>query len=1580
MTLLSKQFKVGIFAILISLSYSARAAEVALANSPLVNSTTAEVLPNLMYILDNSGSMGWDFMPDYVVNNNKCKSTATNASFTANCQLGDPPRMTSQFNSIYYNPAITYAPPLFSTGLERPSMTSAETAGWTNVRTDPFNVQNSDQLGNGTNFVNLVPDLANTNVGYPDRIWCNSNYTGPTDLTNPSICKKNSQYIYPTNTGVGATSFNQPIAVRSHPYYYTVAPGEFCTDKELTNCTATTTVTGLYTFPATLRWCNSTARSDCQAKYNETTGYTHAKWAGYQVGSQASGTIKILAQSPANSPAASPSPLSITGITVDGVPIIVMPATGMTITDTTNSGQRGTLATNIRNAINAYTPAIGDDFVASSSGDTVTVTRGGAGAFSGTIDVTTTTHTTTAVPGALATGSINITRAGKTSGTSSSLSISNVKFGPSSVTITNGSISTPNGLTNANAILDLATKLKNSINAQVSNPDFTAACAGGTNCTSGFVTITAVTPGNPISGNFLVNPGSATGTPSATTNALQYAVTNMTGGILSVPAKTYTLPTQVVSFTGGATSVNTFNRIDIEPSTTAYPKVLSRTDCLGATTCTYAEEMTNFANWYSYYRTRMQMMKTSTTRAFKDIGTRYRVGFITIANQASGINYLPVNKFDAVQKASWYNSLVATNPTTATPLRTALSTVGQIFAGKRPVGNSDPVQYSCQQNFSILTTDGYWNGGVGAGVNNEAIADRDGAGIARPMFQGPTATAESLADVAKYYHDTDLRSTANNNCVGGPRPDGTTGDVCENNVFVTPTDNNTEQHMTTFTLGLGVDGVLTYQTDYQTAAQGDFYNLKQGTLDWPVPVPNAQAAVDDLWHAAVNGQGTYFSAKDPNQLTTSLNEALQSIGAKTGGGAAAATSNLSPVAGDNYAYVGSYTAQKWTGNLEARTVDTANGTVRPNAVWCVEDIVASTCTAPSLIVTNTSGGGISYSCTTPAANATLCDTGSSFDGTTLTCNKPFVPSCTGTLRNKVSALADSRSIFMNVGNSLGAFNLANINASGANTVTTGNPPYSTANFISMGLITPTQITPTIVQDLVKYLRGQTGFEDRPSNVVGSVDRRTFRLREATMGDPIDSAPVFIGAPKQNYGDPGYGPETTGGTFKNTHSSRVGTVYIGANDGMLHAFNSTTGEERWAYVPTMVIPNMVQLAKKDYSLNHKYFVNGDVTVQDVCVSSCGSASAQWKTVLVGGLNAGGKGYYALDITNPTVPQLLWEFDTSDDNDLGYSFGNPLMTKKSDGTWVVLLTAGHNNTTGTNKGKGVLYVLNASSGAVISKYTTSAGSQTTPSGLTKVSIFAESPRRDNTAKFVYGGDLLGNLWRFDINSPAGANNPFLVTTLTGPGGIAQPITTKPELTVVNGKRLIFVATGKYLESPDLVNTEKQTIYAITDSTNTTLTNPRSPGVLVEQTISASGGSGERTQSGRPSPVDYSVNRGWYVDLPDSGERVNVSPILVFGTLLVPSTVPSNTLCAPGGYGYLNFFDYKTGSSRLPSGVVSTKYNSPPVGMNVFYIDGKPVVSVVTSDNPNPEKNDQAGFEPKTGDAFKNHGVIWRELIEE
>lgn len=1078
------------------------------------------------------------------------------------------------------------------------------------------------------------------------------------------------------------------------------------------------------------------------------------------------------------------------------------------------------------------------------------------------------------------------------------------------------------------------------------------------NCT--VVGHSATRSGNQIT---IFSPVAFTGTPSTptsnrtiTTSVTAFTKNNVPGEMYFVPitatVNSYTLP-------GNSTKAST------------------RTDCAGSS-CTYVEEMTNYANWHTYYGTRGQAMKTSASIAFKDVGEDFRVGFMTTSTRSAQM--LNFATFNNAHKANWYSMFFSAPADRNTPLRGALSKAGRIYANetlaKRGVF-TDPMEYECQQNFTLLTTDGFWNMGdetatyaggplglTGANVGN---MDSAAAGTPRPQREGTTAVSDTLADVAKYYFDTDIRTVDLGNHIGALGSDVSQSPA--------PSTANQKQNMVTFTLGMGVDGVLSYTTDYKTASSGDFADIKNGTKNWPNPITGTgPERIDDLWHAAVNGGGTYFSARNPEELVSSLKEALASIKVKLGAATAAATSTLNPVAGDNNAYVASYTSGFWTGNLEKRSIDIDTGAVGASALSCVEDVVAaSSCTTPSSVVADGSGG---YDCVTPAGNGTCSGT--------VDCKVPLPISCSGALKNTVSDFTDTRTIKMNSGGSLTDFNYSTISALGLGGTFTST--FLAANLTQWPALTAAQQANVTPENLVNYLRGQKGFDEN----AGDVNKRVFRKRQAVLGDAVDSKPAFVGKPTFNYSDAGYAE------FKATKAGRTKVVFMGANDGMLHAFDANTLQELWAYVPTPVIRNMWKLADMRYgdvNFNlHSFYVNGDPIISDICVAGCGSDGATWKTILVAGLNGGGRGYYALDVTDPTSPSLMWEFTAANEPNLGYTFGNPVITKLPDatGTWAVLVTSGYNNISDsssfyelnttkfkpnnpaqytTGDGKGYLYVLNARTGAKIAQIETDVGSTSTPSGLGKIKAYADDAEKNNTATYVYGGDLLGNLWRFDLTN----YSKMLFATLQASG--SQPVTTEPELGNISNKRVVFVGTGKYLEVSDLLDNSQQTVYGIKDDeSGTTLVNPRAS--LVEQTIEPDGA--DSRKSGTNNPVDFSTGRGWYVDLPDTGERQNVSSQLVLGTLLVPTTVPTSSACQPAGYGWFNFFDYKTGASvDVNTGIVSSRTGAPTVGFNIVYIKGKPKVSIVTADDPTPQLLPDIPFEG-SGSGFQKKRSIWREII--
>ena len=1602
------------------------AALLSLATAPLATSTTSTVLPNLMFMLDDSGSMDWDYMPD------DAKNFAGKYGFNA-----------SHCNGVYYNPNITYNPPLYSNGTSYPN--SSFTSAWR----DGYNT------GSGAD---------NLNTNFPGGSGSGSsgaaNYTGPafyysysgtqTSSTQMTIHDTGSTYYRECNSNIGSTTAidgTNPVNTVFHKSRLATVQATTIVVSPPPSAGATITITStnggradtiyvngvdqIMSGKSTAPWTStstSQVATNIAAKINactNTTRNTLCTVAGYSA--TVSGSV-ITINGPAPGGATltmhvsngsisytttsfpTPAATAVSSITVNGTQLLPVTTASTSVPDT--------LAGYIASGISA------SGYSASVSGNVVTVVY--TGAFPDQVANYTPVITTVSASGGLVVTSDEFPE-------STPAKLQN--FANWYSYYSNRMLMMKTGV--GQAFAPISNQFR--VGYMTMNNNNWNGTVGST--TADFVDIASFSGGCTV--------GSGTCQKDKWYSKLYAASAGNSTPLREVLAKvgrlyahkfgSYTLYVSTISIGGsGTTSVDSIKVGGVELLTGSSAASTSRS--------------TQAKNIVANFKDPPEIDYTASAS-----GT-----VITIYGPNSAVGSVPV-VIDSGGGMTF--SATAFAPMTYT-------------ANLNGVTPADPMQYSCQQNFVILSTDGYWNGNAGYEVDGStAVGNQDGS-APRPQYDGATGTttvttsytrnydtlssctggnilritpqsrtctttiisgvaqpescpnwtngttytygscssatvlpspnpstpqivsqtttsgttggtSNTLADVSMYYYQSDLRTPVQNNCDGALGTVAATGiNVCDNNVFKTGSDTNTAQHMATFTLGLGASGSMIYSPSYLTDNNGDYYSVLKGLTtnlsatpkicswqtsgpcNWPIPASGSLTNIDDLWHAAVDGGGKYFSATDPSSLASGLSGALAAIASRKGAASAAATSTLNPVAGNNYAYVASYTTVKWQGNLEARLIDTTTGVISQNATWCVENIVAGTCPAPGNILPNPSGTG--YSCVITNSTAASCSPPSTFDSATSQCSFPMATSCSGTMPGKVAANSDTRTIYIAEGSSLVPFVYANLSAAQQADF---NFPYI-GGLSQWPLLMPPQQTAAQGANLVNYLRGQTGFEDRAVNLVGTVDNRLFRYRDATLGDALESQPAYIGKPVFSYPDKGYSD------YAAAEANRVGTVYIGTNDGMLHAFSAlaegsvAAGTERWAYVPSMVVPNMWKLADKDYANKHTNFVNGSPIISDVCTANClasDAGAAVWRTILVGGLNGGGRGYYALDITDPLNPALLWEFTTANDSDMGYSYGNPIITAKSDGTWVVLLTSGYNNTSPGTTGQGYLYVLNAGTGAVISKIGTGVGTVTTPSGLTKITAWNDTPG-SNRATYVYGGDLLGNVWRFDINT-AGA--PFLLANLQDPSGNPQPVTTVPVLGKIGGKRVIFIGTGKYLETSDLSNTQVQTEYAIKDDDATVSLidpagSPRSSATLVQQTITDNG-DGTRTASS--NPVDFSSDLGWYVDFPDSGERSNIESRLVQGTLIVATVVPSNTVCSPGGYGWLNFFNYQTGGAIDTGGIVSVRYGNTIVGFNVLFINGQPVTEVSTSSGDNTTDTNVQFQGSASGFAGKR--VLWREV---
>ncbi len=425
------------------------------------------------------------------------------------------------------------------------------------------------------------------------------------------------------------------------------------------------------------------------------------------------------------------------------------------------------------------------------------------------------------------------------------------------------------------------------------------------------------------------------------------------------------------------------------------------------------------------------------------------------------------------------------------------------------------------------------------------------------------------------------------------------------------------------------------------------------------------------------------------------------------------------------------------------------------------------------------------------------------------------------------------------------------------------------------------------QQLMDYLRG-----DRSKEGI------TYRTRATVLGDIIHSTPVYV-------------------EYDATNMSN-NLVFVGANDGMLHAFNAGTGDEVYAYIPAKVIPNLYKLADPAYKDGHAYYVNGEMTVADVTFGTT------HKKILVGGLGAGGQAFFALDISNANATtsadvtgKLLWEIsDTSSGMaNLGYSYSRPSIARMKIGTstqWVVIVGNGYSNTQadGTvGDGKASLFILNAQNGSLIKEISTNSGSPAAPNGLS--SPTAVDINSDGLVDYVYAGDLDGHLWRFDVGSSnqsdwtvAFSGQPF--ATLLGPAsGTAgtqppQPITIPPRVIKhPDGGLMVLVGTGRMLGARDTGDTSVQAVYGLHDRLNGQRiaqldTTARTGNILVQQLIlgryNKNGVLLNVRTSTAATPAAGQDTDGWLVDL-NAGERV-ISPLRIRSGRLLFSTINPTT----------------------------------------------------------------------------------------
>lgn len=507
----------------------------------------------------------------------------------------------------------------------------------------------------------------------------------------------------------------------------------------------------------------------------------------------------------------------------------------------------------------------------------------------------------------------------------------------------------------------------------------------------------------------------------------------------------------------------------------------------------------------------------------------------------------------------------------------------------------------------------------------------------------------------------------------------------------------------------------------------------------------------------------------------------------------------------------------------------------------------------------------------------------------------------------------------------------------------GGAPFQWAN-ISATQQSQLQPSDELGESRLLYLRGNTTLESRNGG--------TFRNRSHLLGDIVDSQPNYVGPPAGSY-------VTTSSSYLSfaiANINRQPMIYVGANDGMLHAFNATTGAELFAFVPNGIFSNLFNLTATLYNQSHLFFVDGSPLSGDVQFSD-----QSWHTILVGGEGAGGKTIYALDITSPTslnteakvASNVLWEFT---DTDMGLSYSQPKVAQISSSSsssfsFAVFFGNGYNS----SNNNAILYAVDPQTGQTIRKIdlcaaVTGACSALLPQGLSTVTTGQSNGMQTSPITQVYAGDLQGNLWAVDVSNTNPASwGVRLLFRARDAGGSPQPITTAPLVTLhpnyprYQGLFILF-GTGQLLTSSDLNSTQTQSVYGIWDkpASSTVFTRTNLQSQTLTLVTAATSGLSQNILTSTGNTVNWITSSGWYVDMPIAGQRIITNPQLTNGSFITTLNAPPSTPCGLATAMFLDI-NYKNGGAFTTpqldingSGTInnSDQYNGGnPVGIGLM-----------------------------------------------
>lgn len=512
-----------------------------------------------------------------------------------------------------------------------------------------------------------------------------------------------------------------------------------------------------------------------------------------------------------------------------------------------------------------------------------------------------------------------------------------------------------------------------------------------------------------------------------------------------------------------------------------------------------------------------------------------------------------------------------------------------------------------------------------------------------------------------------------------------------------------------------------------------------------------------------------------------------------------------------------------------------------------------------------------------------------------------------------------------------------------------------------------------------WLRGDATNEVTDS--AAGVDRLRSRGTGTTRniyGDIVNSTPVYVGDTNFRYHRLTKGGSTYA-AYLATKKTRTAKVVVGANDGMVHVFNATTLEELYAYVPNLVFPKLRNLTAQNYGRGtnaHQYLVDGPLTVSDVYDGT------NWRTIVVGSLGGGGRGVFGLDVTDDSHPKILFEISDKDFPELGYVLGKPIVMPMKNGNWAAIFGNGDSSGRLADSKKNIAAVDAQSQLFVVDIFSPKTDTVILATGAGRgLSAPAVLPDMNGVAKFVYAGDLNGQLWKFDVSSSSAADwqKAYLVFhAKTGDGTPKeQPITAAPTLGVNSAKEgriAVYFGTGKYFEDNDhkIASTNPyHSFYAITDMGSTVTRDTLAQKEI--ESFAAAGGKSSRRIKASTATVDWMNNNGWYLNFAqENEERVITKALLIADKLVFATIIPSATSCDYGGTSWVievpaignKFINYQVLKDPPAEGTMTTA----AVGFGVTETEAALLIGDILG-NP---KDLKAAEPPKT-----TGRQSWREL---